>query len=77
MSPEFLQDMHAFLVIPLVLAQRDMGALMVMATESSTMTNYARKLSQELAVQLSQTLYTKLCLDEVRRGRGGGGLQCG
>ena len=63
------QGMAAFLVVPLVLAQRDLGALLVMTPQPRALDDYALRLAHELAGQLSQTLYTKICLDEVAAGQ--------
>lgn len=60
------QGMDAFLVIPLLLGQRDLGALMVMSQDAAALDQNTQKLCQELALQLAQVLYTKICADEVR-----------
>jgi hypothetical protein len=53
-------DMNAYLVLPLVLAQRDLGALMIMSPDPTALDACLRRLAADLAAQVSQTLYTKV-----------------
>ena len=57
--------MRAFVVLPVALAGRDLGALLLMTAEPKALDPYALRLAHELAGALGQTLYTRLCLDEV------------
>jgi hypothetical protein len=52
--------MNAYLVLPLVLAQRDLGALMIMSPDPTALDACLRRLAADLAAQVSQTLYTKV-----------------
>jgi len=53
-------DMNAFLVLPLMLAQRDLGALLMMSPDPTALDASLRRLAAELAGQVSQALYTKV-----------------
>jgi hypothetical protein len=79
------QGMNAFLVVPMLLAHKTLGALVVMAPEAAAIDSHQRKLSLGVALQLAQALYTRSALEQARAGdsilndilpakvRGGGG----
>jgi hypothetical protein len=58
----------SFLVAPLSFAQLDMGALILMSSTPANIDKYACKLAVELSLVLSQTLYTLLCMEQLRAG---------
>lgn len=57
--------MNAFLVIPLLLGGCELGALLVMTSDSSALDSNVQQLYHTLALQLAQVLYAKICSDEV------------
>jgi hypothetical protein len=55
----------AFVTTPLTFAQRDLGAVMLLAPDQGAIDKYCRKLCTELCLVLAQTLYTQarpLCM---------------
>lgn len=59
------QGMDGFVVIPLLLGNCDLGALMLLAPTSGLLDRPLLRLAHDLAGQLAQVLYAKACSDEV------------
>lgn len=61
-----VQGMEAFAVLPLLLGQCNLGALLVLAPDSAALDKSTLKACKALAGQLAQVLHAKICHDEVR-----------
>eukprot|EP00878_Enallax_costatus_P013853 GHUV01014488.1.p1 GENE.GHUV01014488.1~~GHUV01014488.1.p1 ORF type:complete len:755 (+),score=246.91 GHUV01014488.1:294-2267(+) len=57
-----------FLAVPLCFAQHDMGTLLLMSSQAAALDKHVRKLVIELGLVVSQTLYTLLCMQQMRAG---------
>ena len=58
----------SFFVAPLSFAHYDMGALLLVSSDPINIDKYACKLAVEMSLVLSQTLYTLLCMEQLRAG---------
>jgi transcriptional regulator with GAF, ATPase, and Fis domain len=61
-------EAECFLAVPLCFAQQDLGCLLLMAEQPAAVDKYARKLVIELGLVMAQTLYTLLCMQQMRAG---------
>jgi hypothetical protein len=57
-----------FLAVPLCFAQQDLGCLLLLAEQPAAVDKYVRKLVIELGLVVAQTLYTLLCMQQMRAG---------
>lgn len=57
-----------FLAVPLSFAQLDMGTLLLMSDKPAALDKHVRKLVIELGLVVAQTLYTLLCMQQMRAG---------
>lgn len=60
--------MDCFLAVPLCFAQHDMGTLLLMSSQPAALDKHVRKLVLELGLVVSQTMYTLLCMQQMRAG---------
>jgi hypothetical protein len=59
---------ECFLAVPLCFAQQDLGCLLLAAAQPAAVDKYVRKLVIELGLVVTQTLYTLLCMQQMRAG---------
>jgi hypothetical protein len=59
---------ECFLAVPLCFAQQDLGCLLLVAEQPAAIDKYVRKLVIELGLVVAQTLYTLLCMQQMRAG---------
>ncbi|WIA39175.1 hypothetical protein OEZ86_005300 [Tetradesmus obliquus] len=59
---------ECFLAVPLCFAQQDLGCLLLLAEQPAAMDKNVRKLVIELGLVVAQTLYTLLCMQQMRAG---------
>jgi hypothetical protein len=59
---------ECFLAVPLCFAQQDLGCLLLVAEQPAAVDKYVRKLVIELGLVVAQTLYTLLCMQQMRAG---------
>jgi hypothetical protein len=59
---------ECFLAVPLCFAQQDLGCVLLVAEQPAAIDKYVRKLVIELGLVVAQTLYTLLCMQQMRAG---------